>query len=560
MNALKNMRIGKRLIISFIIIVIIASISGLTGLILLSISNSGYSYALTNYGFSQGDVGLLLNELTKSQSTVRDIIFLTNKDDINNAQTKLKEIEITTNDYLEKVKNTLTSPNEITNYDIITNQLQTYRTLRDDAIKLGLQNLNEQAISKFMTEAEPALNKAIKAAEDLMNINISEGNKLSDTLSKQAKMVTLVIIILIILSVIIAICLSILISRGISKPINNIIKVAESISQGNLDVDVNSDSNDEIGQLANTFKNTIQTLNIYINDITRQLKEIGNGNLTLTTNVNYKGNFKVIQTTIDTITKSLVDTISQIDKSSELVFLGSNQIATVGQTMSQGSMDQASSVEQLTATLNEISEQIRNNAQHSEAANIKASDVKKEAEVSNQKMKQMIEAMVNISEISQKIDSIMKDIEAIATQTNLLSLNAAIEAARAGEAGAGFAVVADEIGQLASQSAEAAKNTNVLVENTVRAVLNGTKIAEETAISLDIVVNGVKNVTENIENISIASATQSESIGQVTQAIEQISIVVQTNSATAEESAASSEELSSQSQMLKTMVSKFKIK
>ena len=238
----------------------------------------------------------------------------------------------------------------------------------------------------------------------------------------------------------------------------------------------------------------------------------------------------------------------------------SDQVSSGAQALSQGATEQASSIEQLSASIIEISDQVRSNAVNANNATSLVESVGKEIDRSNIHMQEMIRAISEISDKSAQIGRIIKTIDDIAFQTNILALNAAVEAARAGAAGKGFAVVADEVRNLAGKSAQAASETTELIESSISAVLNGTRIADETAESLSSVVTGASKITSLMQDISKASNEQANSIGQVTQGIEQISGVVQTNSATAEESAAASEELSAQAQLLNSLVSKFKMR
>ena len=239
--------------------------------------------------------------------------------------------------------------------------------------------------------------------------------------------------------------------------------------------------------------------------------------------------------------------------------MGAEQVSSGAQTLSQGATEQASTIEELAATISEISQQINDTAQNAAQASDHMNTVGSEAEESKRRMQKMLGAIGDIKNSADEIGKIIKTIEDIAFQTNILALNAAVEAARAGSAGKGFAVVADEVRNLANKSQEASKSTSVLIENALQAVANGTSIADETAQSLVSVVEGVDGVRETIELISGASNEQAIAISQVTQGIDQVSSVVQTNSATAEESAAASEELSGQAQMLKELVSQFRL-
>ena len=274
----------------------------------------------------------------------------------------------------------------------------------------------------------------------------------------------------------------------------------------------------------------------------------------------YTGGFHPLLISFRGIAEKLNDTMQQISQSSTQVASGSEQVSNGAQALSQGATEQASSVQELAATINEISSRVNQNADSAQQANAKAGNVSAEMNVSNDKMQQMIKAMGDISNCSNEIGKIIKTIEDIAFQTNILALNAAVEAARAGTAGKGFAVVADEVRNLASKSAEASKNTSDLIENTLKAVERGTQIADETAHTLFQAVSDVNEMTGIIGQISEASSAQADSISQITMGIDQISSVVQTNSATAQESAAASEELSSQSQLMKSLVGRFKLK
>ena len=257
---------------------------------------------------------------------------------------------------------------------------------------------------------------------------------------------------------------------------------------------------------------------------------------------------------------NLSNTLTQVQQISEQVAEGSDQVSSGAQNLSEASAEQASSVEELAATITEISENIKRTADNAKEASEKVYSAQDALTVSNDQMQEMIQAMSVISHKSEDIGKIIKTIEDIAFQTNILALNAAVEAARAGEAGRGFAVVADEVRNLASKSAEAAKNTTGLIEGTIEAVNNGTDIANRTAQALVETVESAGTVVTYVDDISTSAAEQAESIFQVRQGVDQIAGIVQTNSATAEESAAASEELSAQAQTLKNLVEVFNLR
>lgn len=364
------------------------------------------------------------------------------------------------------------------------------------------------------------------------------------------------------IALLILIVILLFLSRSIVNPLKKLKVAANQIADGNLDVSVDTKSQDEIGQVADALSRTVVRLKdyiVYIDEISNVLDQIALGNLRFELQQDYVGEFAKIKKALENIKFTLVKTLSEIAISANQVSGGSDQIASGSQALSQGATEQASSIQELSATISEISEQVKKNAENAGSANKKAAAVSNQMTQANNNMNQLVTAMGEISDASNKIGKIIKTIEDIAFQTNILALNAAVEAARAGAAGKGFAVVADEVRNLASKSGEAAKDTTELIESTIRAVENGAEIANNAAKNLVTVIAGAEDIVRGIDEISNASNEQAISITQVMEGIDQVSAVIQTNSATAEESAASSEELSSQAQILKSLLQQFKI-
>ena len=360
--------------------------------------------------------------------------------------------------------------------------------------------------------------------------------------------------------------LAVYIRNIVSAPLTKLTVLAQTMERGELglngsqSMEIDIHSNNEIGFLAETFQKTILRLKGYIGEISTVLESIAQGDLTLATKQDYVGDFASIRESLDNILNKLNNTMSQIVESSEHVSNGSEQMSIGAQALSQGAVEQASAVEELDSNIRQISEEVGKTAENAVQASQKVEAVGAQLMESNQKMQEMIEAMEAIDARSNEIGKIIKTIENISSQTIILALNAAVEAARAGEVGKGFAVVAEEVRELAGRSAEASKSTAELIERSIEAVKQGTRIASETAEQLVIVVSGANEVVETTNLIAEAARGQADAVFEIREQINQISNVVQTNSATAEESAATSQQLSSQAGLLRNMISMFRIK
>ena len=347
--------------------------------------------------------------------------------------------------------------------------------------------------------------------------------------------------------------------KNVVRPITAVVERLELLAAGDLHSDTPiPESNDETATLMNCLAETIQDLKAVISDIDNHLAELSDGNFLINIDGEFKGDFAQISESFKNIIQSLSSAMRDIDGNAESVQKGAMDLAGASQTLAEGATDQASAIEELTATITDISEKIYVNAQNAEKARAIVADMHGQIIESNEHMKKNTEAMDKIREASDKIAEIISSIEEIADQTTLLALNASIEAARAGENGRGFAVVATQVGALADQSSEAARNTKDLIQNAITAVEEGIQLTNSTAESLLAVVDNAKIVNDSITEIAEASDNQALAAAQITEGINQIAGVVESNSATSQESAAASEELSSQADMLKELVGRFK--
>lgn len=349
----------------------------------------------------------------------------------------------------------------------------------------------------------------------------------------------------------------------IGEPIKKCAARLDLLAQGDLHGDVPVvATKDETGLLAASTQNIVTSMNTMIGDISHLLNSMSEGDFTIHSNAeeSYIGDFSAILTAIRGISHKLSSSLFLIQEASDQVSTGSNQLSESAQSLAEGATDQAGSVEELFATVAEVTKQVEENAKEAEETSKKARSIGEEAKNSTDQIKQMTGAMERINAASNQIANIIATIESIASQTNLLSLNASIEAARAGEAGKGFAVVANEIGQLANQSSDAVDETRKLIQAALSEVESGSKTASESSEHLNAIIIGIEDVVADIEQVTASSIKQAGSIEQINQGLDQISQVVQNNSATAEETSATSEELAAQAATLLETVSEFKLR
>ena len=415
---------------------------------------------------------------------------------------------------------------------------------------------------KLLDEYQPLVERAVNS---LINISaVVESEAESDYLSTVSMQRQLIFEELGIAggALIITIILSIYLTRAITRPIRQLEKAAGQIVEGDFDIEVTYQSKDELGSLANAFKNMTSILEEVIADASRLLQEMSDGNFDVRTQAEarYVGKLQGLLLAIRKLNRDLSSTMGQINTSADQVASGSGQVSSGAQALAQGATEQAAAVEELAATIAGISQQVKDTAENARSARNQTSMAGDVVEECNRQMHDMMAAMEEITRTSDEIGKIIKTIEDISFQTNILALNAAVEAARAGEAGKGFAVVAEEVRSLANKSSVASNDTAALIEGSLEAVARGKDLAGATAESLSKVVEEVRVAAATVDKIADAAEEQAGAVEQVTVGVDQISDVVQTNSATSEESAAASAELSHQAEILKDLVARFRLR
>lgn len=432
---------------------------------------------------------------------------------------------------------------------------------RAAVVELAKRNKNDEALALFNSDYNDATEKIQDILVDIGKVASAEAKSQYTS----ARVTGLVSIILMILIGAGTVAFSNVIRTTITgimlKPIQELEGAAEKLKAGQLDVEINYESPDELGKLAGNFRQACKTLEVIVQDTSYLLGEMAEGNFNVSSNNPqiYIGNFKQQYESMSKLKHELSDTMTQINEASERVASGSGQLAGGAQALAEGATDQAGAVEELTATVESVSGIAESSAESASGAYQMVRTAVEQADQSREELQALTNAMERISSTSQEIQNIIGSIEEIASQTNLLSLNASIEAARAGEAGKGFAVVADQIGKLAGDSAQAAVNTRDLIEKSLQEIENGNQITEKTVAALNKILESMNDFANAVKGASESSTEQANMLKQIEQGIEQISSVVQSNSAAAEETSATSQELSAQSEGLKNLVGRFKL-
>ena len=557
---MRDLKVSKKLTISYTIILTLLIISCVVSIVDF-IRLGGQIETFYDGPFTVNDSASVINSnFERMQKSVYRSISNTDSEIVKEAITDARNSAAIIQEQLPVVKTHFMGDQQI--IDRLDAALAKLAPMREHVLTLASEDKKAEA-AEYMEHNNII---AIQEAQVELNSLIESGNKKGENLvsglrEKQA-MAVFTVIILGGISVAVSVVFGVYITHGITQPVTELEQAARAMAKGEFStVRVAYDSRDELGSLAGDIRSMVKTLTDVIQNETYILNEMAEGNFSVHSERDeyYIGEFEQLLRSMKKINRGLSELLLQISQSADNVAASSEQVSSGSQNLAQGTTEQAASVEELTGMMSEISDQAYRNSRDAQEASEKAQMVKENATESSRSMQEMVKAMAEISGKSDEIRKIVKTIEDFSFQTNILALNAAVEAARAGDRGKGFSVVANEVRSLANQSSAASKSTAALIQSSLQAVENGRKIANETDNALAEVVSGIDNVSELLFHITDASSKQFDANRQVTENINLISEVVQTNSATAEECAAASEELASQAQLLKELVSHFKL-
>lgn len=559
---LKNMKVRTRLIASYLILVALLLIAGIVSIIMLSRVKNSLTTFYNQQFQTVEDASDMRRAVYAARSGVLNAIVSSGngdaeavKDYINTSE---EEFELL-NQLLGEVRGTFQG--DSTMLDSVQSDLDKAHPYLDEIGELCNSDKAGEAYNILVNSYRPLMDDVRNTMGEVVDVASNNAFEKVQDGEQLAKISQIIVIAIIVVSVIASVILARLMTDSIRKPLDEIEDAVHKMAAGDMHCKVTYESNDEFGDVTATMRQMIETLRSIIEDIDYILAEMATGNFVVQSKDRevYKGDFASIRDSMKNLRDTMSDTLLQIDVSADQVNSGGEQVSSGAQALAQGATEQASSVQELAATINEISHQIESTAEHAKTAQKANEQAHTQVQVCSGHMDSLVNAMQAIDSKSKEISKVIKTIEDIAFQTNILALNAAVEAARAGSAGKGFAVVADEVRNLATKSQEASKDTAALIEDTVKAVDEGTTLSKETDHALREVVESAEKVLGAVNLIYEATEEQARAVSQVTVGVDQISSVVQTNSASAEQSAAASEELSSQANLLKELIGRFKV-
>ena len=557
---MRDLKVSKKLTISYTIILTLLIMSCVVSIVDF-IRLGGQIETFYDGPFTVNDSASVINSnFERMQKSVYRSISNTDSEIVKEAITDARNSAAIIQEQLPVVKTHFMGDQQI--IDRLDAALAKLAPMREHVLMLASENQKAEAADYMEHNNIIAIQEAQVELNSLIESGNKKGENLVSGLREKQAMAVFTVIILGGISVAVSVVFGVYITHGITQPVTELEQATRAMAKGEFStVRVAYDSRDELGSLAGDIRSMVKTLTDVIQNETYILNEMAEGNFSVHSERDeyYIGEFEQLLRSMKKINRGLSELLLQISQSADNVAASSEQVSSGSQNLAQGTTEQAASVEELTGMMSEISDQAYRNSRDAQEASEKAQMVKENATESSRSMQEMVKAMAEISGKSDEIRKIVKTIEDFSFQTNILALNAAVEAARAGDRGKGFSVVANEVRSLANQSSAASKSTAALIQSSLQAVENGRKIANETDNALAEVVSGIDNVSELLFHITDASSKQFDANRQVTENINLISEVVQTNSATAEACAAASEELASQAQLLKELVSHFKL-
>lgn len=554
---LENMHLKERIDYGYRKVITMMLISGLLSVVIIGVLFANMMHYVENVNVADQAVKICRINVNAAARNIREMALNEDTSSYDNYEQTVKRLLSEVDSELQILKKTEVLSDE--NYEEYATALSDWGKIGYSIIEEIKNGNDENATDAILNNCTPALNKVVEIAIKL--------DELTDEASSETVRNMVVSTVAGFVEIIVCLVFSFTLTRKTSKrvletilePLHAIEDVAMELTEGNLHSTLEYHSDDEIGKLAHSMRKSIRILGTYVDDIDRSMKLFSEGNFDVHPEVEWRGDFVGILNSFMAFQASMAGTIKGIQNVSNEVSGAAEQVASSSNDLADGATNQAAVVEELTATVTGVSEQVEKNSQSAKEISVKVDELGNAISESNGKMHEMVDSMHEISEASKEIDKIITTINEIASQTNLLALNASIEAARAGEAGKGFAVVANQVNVLADQSAQAAKESATLIETSVKAVEKGMVIAGQTAAQLEEVAENSKLITTEVTNIAETLETQTTEIKQINEGIEQINDVVQTNSATSEECAAASQEMSSEAESLREMIRKFKV-
>ncbi len=554
---LENMHLKERISYGYRKVIIMMLVSGLLSIAVIVVLFANMMNYVYRVNAADQAVKICRMNVNAAARNIREMALNEDASTYESYEQTVEKLLAEVNSQLEIMKQTGVVPDEL--YTEYSSALNDWGNIGYSIMNEIKEGNRDEAIEDILNECTPALNKSVETVIKL--------DELTDELDRRDVVSTIICAIVGLAGIAICLIFALVLTKKTSKrvletilePIRAIEDVAKELTEGNLHSNLEYHSDDEIGRLAHSMRKSTRILGTYIDDIDRAMKLFSEGNFDVQPEVEWRGDFVGILNSFMAFEKSMADTVKGIQNVSDQVSSGAEQVAASANDLADGATNQASVVEELTATVTGVSEQIEHNSNAAKEISGRVGDLGGAILESNGKMREMVDSMNEINQASQEIDKIIATINEIATQTNLLALNASIEAARAGEAGKGFAVVANQVNVLADQSAQAAKESAALIESSVSAVEKGMVVAKETAAQLEEVADTSKIITREVTGIAETLETQAAEMKQINLGIEQINDVVQTNSATSQECAAASEQMSDEADGLREMIRKFKV-